>query len=325
MKRDCISSYSGDKREKNDISVVSPVYNEQDSVNGLYERIKRSVPSNYKWELIFVDDGSIDKSKELIKNICLRDNRVKAVFFSKNYGHQIALTAGYDFASGGAVITMDSDLQHPPEIIPEMLKLWEEGNDIVFAIRAATDRLGWFKRLTSKYFYLLLRRISDVDLIEGAADFRLLDQRVVYYLRQHREAGRFLRGLISDMGFRRATLNYKEDERKSGRPKYNLWRMIKFALTGLVSFSSFPLKMSIYTGAAISAFSLIYAAWIVYYKITYGAAPGMASVLVGVFFIGGIQLVFIGILGEYLAGVFREVKKRPLYCVSEIIDMEPST
>jgi len=302
------------------ISVISPFYNEQDNLNELYERIKNAIPAHYNWELVLVDDGSTDNSVEVVKKICRDDNRVRLIILSKNHGHQHALTAGYDYAKGKVVVSMDSDLQHPPEVIPEMIDLWEKGENIVFCRRKKTNELGWFKRISSRIFYLLLKKISRIDLIEGSADFRLLDQKAVCCLKQYRESHRFLRGIVSDLGFKRHILDYEEEKRVAGKSKYNLYKMSKLALSGVISFSSFPLRISICFGIGISLLSIIYAIWIIYYKVVYGISGGISSVLVGIFFMGGIQLISIGILGEYLANVFVEVKKRPLYCVSEVYE-----
>lgn len=309
-------------RTSKDVSVISPVYNEQDNLKELYERIKSVIPSRFTWELIFVDDGSTDNLREVLQDICLKDNRVISIFLSKNYGHQVALTAGYDNAFGRAVISLDSDLQHPPEIIPQMLALWEEKNDIVFARRVNANNLSWFKRTSSKYFYKLMRRLFKLNLVENVADFRLMDQKVVNYFKRYREASRFIRGIVSDIGFKRIVLDYKEDIRNAGNSKYSLLKMIRFALSGIISFSSIPLWFSTFIGMVISLFSIIYACWILCYKILYGVTPGLASVMVGIYFIGGIQLISIGILGEYIANIFNEVKKRPLYCIDKIIKCE---
>lgn len=300
------------------ISIISPFFNEQDNLHELYERIKNVIPAHYNWELVLVDDGSTDNSVEVVKEICRDDNRVKLIVLSRNYGHQYALTAGYDYAKGKAVVSMDSDLQHPPEVIPEMIDLWEKGENIVFCRRKNANDLGWFKRTSSSLFYLLLKKISRIDLIEGSADFRLLDKKVVSCLKQYRESHRFLRGIVSDLGFKRYILDYEEGKRQAGESKYGIYKMMKLALSGVFSFSSFPLRVSMYFGIGISLFSIIYAIWIIYYKVVYGISGGMSSVLVGIFFVGGIQLISIGILGEYLANVFVEVKKRPLYSVSEV-------
>jgi dolichol-phosphate mannosyltransferase len=303
-----------------DVSIISPVHNEEANLSYLYNRLARAWPARYSWELILVDDGSTDKSVVKMRELCRVHANVRVISFSKNYGHQIALSAGYDHAEGRAVITMDADLQHPPESVPDLLRLWEEGNDIVFAIREDDHDLSWFKRTSSRGFYSLLKMISRVDLVHGAADFRLLDRRVVLYLRQYRERDRFLRGIISDMGFRRAVCRYKEAARERGVSKYDLVRMMRLALSGVLSFSSFPLKLCSSLGMLVSFCRFAYAGWIIYVKLMYGASAGMASILVGVFFIGGVQLIFIGVLGEYLASVLKEVKVRPLYCVAERIN-----
>lgn len=303
-----------------DISIIVPIYNEEENLHALHESIQKSMPPEYSWELIFIDDGSKDKSRSIIRDFCKIHKNVSAIFFSKNYGHQIALSAGYDYAKGRAVISMDADLQHPPECIADMLKLWEEGAEIIFAIRQENKNISWFKRTSSRWFYAVLKSISHIDFVEGAADFRLMDQKAVGYLRQYKERDRFLRGIVSDMGFTRCIFYYKENPRSRGKSKYDLWKMVKLAISGVVSFSSFPLKLCSMLGFIISLVSCIYAGIIIYDKIRNGAPVGIASILVGVFFIGGVQLAFIGILGEYLMSVFKEVKARPLYCVSEKIE-----
>jgi dolichol-phosphate mannosyltransferase len=302
-----------------DISIIIPVLNEQGNITPLYNSLLQAVPRKYSWEILLIDDGSTDGSKSEIRELCRTHSNVKALFFSKNFGHQIALSAGYDHAAGRAVITMDCDLQHPPESLPEMIRLWEEGGEIIFAVRNDEEHLPAFKKITSAWFYAILKKISHLDLIAGAADFRLLDRKVVDYLCQYKERDRFLRGIISDMGFCRKILRYNENPRQRGTSKYNMGRMFKLALAGVISFSSFPLKLCSLLGFIISIASFTYAGIIIYDKVVHGAIPGMASVLVGVFFIGGVQLIFIGILGEYLVGVFKEVKARPLYCITERI------
>jgi polyisoprenyl-phosphate glycosyltransferase len=307
---------------KFDISIIVPVYNEEGNIRRLYSELVKAMPRKYAWEVIFVDDGSVDGSRREIKALAGEHDSVRAIFFSRNYGHQIALTAGYDRADGRAVITMDADLQHPPETIPALLRLWEDGNDIVFAIRDDDKDVSWFKRITSRWFYAFIKAVSHVDLIQGAADFRLLDAKVVYYLRLYQERDRFLRGIISDMGFRRVVHFYREAARQKGVSKYNFSRMMGLALTGILSFSSFPLRICSGIGMFISSLSILYAFCIIYEKFVHGAPVGLPSVLVGVFFIGGVQLIFIGILGEYMMRVFKEVKARPLYCIAELVNCE---
>ncbi len=244
-------------------------------------------------------------------------------FVSLRILHLITARGGYDIANADAVVSIDSDLQHPPETIPQMLQSWREnGNNIVFGVRKYDDKTGWFKRTSSRYFYRLLNKISDINLIEGAADFRLIDRNVLRYLKQYREKSRFIRGIIGNMGFRHDAVMYDEEPRTAGAVKYNLLVMMKFALAGILSFSSFPLRIVIATGMLISMLSIFYATWIITEKVIYGIPPGLTSVLVGIFFIGGVQLISIGILGEYITNIFQEVKSRPLYCVSEVINHE---
>ncbi|MEI6437691.1 MAG: glycosyltransferase family 2 protein [Candidatus Omnitrophota bacterium] len=302
-----------------DVSIIVPVCNEEGNIKVLFDKISLAMPRDLSWQLLIVDDGSTDRSREEIRALCRDKKNVSAILFSKNYGHQIALSAGYDHAEGRAVITMDADLQHPPESLPAMLQLWRDGAEIVFAVRRDDGAASPLKRLTSRWFYALLKAISRIDFIPGAADFRLLDRKAVDHLKLYHERDRFLRGIIGDMGFRRAIYRYDEAPRQHGVSKYGPLQMIRLAITGIVSFSSFPLKLCSTLGFFISIASLLYAGAIIYDKLTRGAPVGIASVLVGVFFIGGVQLIFIGVLGEYLMSVFKEVKARPLYCISEKI------
>lgn len=304
-----------------DISIVAPVYNEEHNLLEFYSALNRSIPPSYTWELWLIDDESTDSSPKKIKELCTEHLNVKSIFLSKNFGHQIALTAGLDHVKGRAVITMDSDLPHPPESIPTMLDKWKNGAQVVFAVRDNSKNLSWFKRTTSSCFYKLLKMISHLDLINGAADFQLLDQKVVKYLNQYHERDRFLRGIISDIGFRQEVILYSENPRHAGTSKYNLFKMMRLAITGIISFSSFPLRICSITGFFIASLSILYAGAIIYDKLINNAPTGIPSILVGVFFIGGIQLIFIGILGEYLMTIFKEVKQRPLYCIDQTINV----
>lgn len=303
-----------------DISIICPVYNEQANLIPLIDRLRKSIPSVFSWEILLIDDGSTDDSWMTIKTLCKNDKRLHGVHFSRNHGHQIALTAGYDLAKGRAAITMDSDLQHPPESIPQMLDLWKAGYDIIFAIRDDSKHLSWFKRSTSRLFYAVYKKITNVDIIEGAADFRLLDYKVLIYLRQYQERDRFLRGMIADMGFRRTVMVYTEPARQHGKSTYSPWKMMRLAFIGIVSFSAFPLRLLMINGLIISLVSICYALVIVWQKFFLGIPSGQASIFVGIFFIGGVQLISIGILGEYIRSIFKEVKARPLYFIQEIIN-----
>ena len=303
---------------KYDISIICPVYNEASNIEKLYERINDNIPNKFKSEIIFIDDGSTDLSEEIIRKISLADKNVCLISFTKNYGHQIALTAGYDYAQGNCVISLDSDLQHPPELIKTMLQEWEKGYKVVLTKRLNKNPM-WFKRVTSTLFYSIFRKLSNIDIVDDSADFRLLDLEVINSMQNYKESSRFIRGIVADMGFKYKVLEYLENKRYSGNSKYNFFKMLSFAFKGILSFSNTPLRLSIYIGLLISFFCLLYTFWLIYYKMVYGNVAWMASVLVGIFFLGGVQLISLGILGEYVANIFTEVKHRPLYCIENII------
>lgn len=302
-----------------DITFIIPVYNEQNNIEKLFSRLFSILQNSYTWEIIFIDDGSTDESAAIIKKLIGKHNNISLISFSRNYGHQIALSAGYHFANGKAVISMDSDLQHPPEFVPTLIKQWEKGYEVVLARRKNMDQQTFFKRNTSRLYYYFLNKISGANIIENIADFRLLDKKVVDYLKQFHQNTLFWRGIVSNIGFNRIIVEYEETPRESGEYKYNFSRMIELGLDGIISFSSQPLRISTYFGFAISLGSIAYAVWIVIYKIFHETNPGIASILVGIFFLGGIQLICLGILGEYIAKIFQEVKQHPLYTIKEII------
>tara|TARA_B100001094_G_C18182700_1_gene801878 strand:+ start:1257 stop:2222 length:966 start_codon:yes stop_codon:yes gene_type:complete len=300
------------------ISVVCPVFNEGENLHELYRRITESISTNYSFEIIFVDDGSTDSSNKILREISLKDKRVCMISFTRNYGHQIALSAGYDYANGKCVISLDSDLQHPPEIITDMINKWEEGYPVVLTKRA-NNNLKFFKRNSSKLFYIFFSKLSKLEIVNDSPDFRLLDSKVVKSMQMYKESSRFIRGIIADMGYKYTIIDYDEESRSYGKTKYNLLKMLRFGLKGLLSFTNTPLRFSIYLGLLISLFCLLYTGWLIYYKFAYGNVAWMASVLVGIFFLGGIQLISLGILGEYIGNIFTEVKKRPLYCIDKVI------
>jgi dolichol-phosphate mannosyltransferase len=305
-----------------DVSIITPVFNEKDNLIELYERIKNSIPHKYSWELIFIDDGSLDGSQAVINEICNKDTHVKAFFLSKNFGHQMALTAGYDHTQGKLVISLDSDLEHPPELIPKMIELWEKGKEIVFARRRPGNKKYDFKRISSRIFYHIMNKYLGVNLIRDCADFRLMDHKVVESLRQYRESSRFLRGIISNIGYERAILNFDEGVRKRGDTKYALKNMIQFSVQAIISFSAVPLRIFTLLGLGISILSILYSLWIITEKLVYGIPSGQASILVGIYFLGGVQLISIGVLGEYISGIFQDVKNRPFYLIKEKINFK---
>lgn len=297
-----------------DLSVVVPLYNEAENLLFFYERLKNALTSD-SYEIIFVDDGSDDQSYALIQNLCRKDLRVRGISLSRNFGHQIALTAGLDHAKGDAVIMMDADLQHPPELLPQLIEKFQEGYDIVLTKRIDEGSIKFFKKATSWFFYKFINFLSDTAIELASADFRLMSRKTVEAFKTFREHSRFNRGLISWMGFSHTTIPYTADPRYKGRSKYTLPKMIRLAVEGLTAFSSKPLRLSFYLGVFISFISMIYAAYAISTYLHHRAISGWTSLLVSILFLGGIQLISIGILGEYQARIFDEVKNRPLYLV----------
>lgn len=300
------------------ISIIVPLLNEQDNLPVLYKRILAVLQHlNLEYEIIFVDDGSKDKSFEIIQAMCAENSKVKGISLSRNFGHQVALTAGLEHASGEAIITMDADLQHPPELILELYKKYQSGFDIVNTIREKTENATVFKNITSKYFYKLINKLSDVYIEPASSDFRLMNRKALNAFLKFKERDRFTRGLVSWLGFKQTTVQYMALSRHLGQSKYTTTRMIRFGIDGITSFSSKPLRFSFYFGVIISMIGLAYASYALIKTFSGNAVPGWASILISVLIIGGIQLVTTGIIGEYLARVFNETKNRPLYFVKE--------
>jgi dolichol-phosphate mannosyltransferase len=305
---------------KPEISIVIPTYCEEGNIVELYEQLKRQLSKSeiHSFEIIFVNDGSKDNSLEKIKELAIRDERVKYIHFSRNFGHQNALRAGLDFAKGEAVISMDADLQHPPDLIPTLIAFWRAGNKVVYTKRKDKNDLSFFKKLTSKMFYKLVNYLSETKLEEGTADFRLLDRSVVEALKNFNENNLFYRGIIPGLGFRQHGIDYIPNERFSGNTKYTFSKMVRFALTGITSSSAKPLYFSIYLGAFLALCSFFYALYAIYVSIfTTEAVAGWTSTIASILFIGGIQLMMLGIVGIYLGKLFSESKKRPNYIIEE--------
>ena len=304
------------------ISIVVPVFNENENIFEFYKRVTAVMAElSYDYELVFIDDGSKDETPIYIKQLADKDKRVQGYVFSRNFGHQLALTCGMDQARGDAVITMDGDLQHPPELIPKLLSLWEEGYEIVQTIRQATEDASFFKNLTSATYYKLINALSDVHITPGGSDFRLLDRKVVETFKEYHERARFIRGLINNIGYKTTTLEFVAPPRFAGKSKYNLHKMLHFALDGITSFSKVPLRLAFYMGLLSGLISVLLLFHVLYVKyIIDDAVPGWATMTASVLFLGGIQLVGIGIVGEYVGRIFEEVKQRPLYIVREHIE-----
>ncbi len=308
-------------------SVVAPVFNEEQLLPEFYRRTVAALePLNEPFEIVLVNDGSRDRSPEIMRELHAQDARVKVINFSRNFGHQLAITAGTDYARGQAVVVIDSDLQDPPEVIPDLIRRWQEGYQVVYGVR--TERAGetWFKKVTASFFYRLIASITSVDIPVDTGDFRLMDRRVVDALKGVREYNRFMRGLSVWVGFRQIGVPYKRDARTVGETKYPLSKMLRFAFDGITSFSYLPLQLATYAGFLVTALSLLGIIATVILRLIPGvyAFEGQATTLVMVLFLGGVQLIFLGIIGEYLGRIYDEVKHRPLYIVAEALGFEES-
>jgi polyisoprenyl-phosphate glycosyltransferase len=309
------------------ISIVVPVLNEAENLPELYRRISAVMNHvHLSFELIFVDDGSTDRSLNIMLELSEKDKNVKIIQLSRNFGHQLAIIAGVDYAQGEAVIMMDGDLQHPPELIEKLIEKWQEGYEVVCTCRDVTEDVSLFKMITSRCFYTLIYHLAEVNISAGTADFRLLDRSVVESLRSFGERSIFLRGIINWLGYRQAAIHYRADARYSGESKYSFLRMLRFAMDGITSFSSIPLYISAFTGIIISFSSFIYALMVIYVRIfTDRVVEGWTSVMVALLFLGGIHLITLGIQGIYLGKVYTEVKGRPRYLIRRVYGTdEPS-
>jgi glycosyltransferase involved in cell wall biosynthesis len=305
-------------------SFVIPVLNERESLEALYQRLSAVLDSlDGPGEVILVDDGSTDGSFEAMRAMHGRDARFKSIRLSRNFGHQVALTAGLDQARGNAVIAMDADLQDPPEVALELAKRWREGYSVVYAIRE--QRLGEtrMKLWTAKLFYRLLRRLSYVEIPSDAGDFRLIDRRVLGAMSSMREHSRYLRGMSAWVGFDQTGVTYARDPRQAGETKYSFAKMIRFGLTGIVSFSTAPLRLALNLGFAVSLLAFLIGLAAIGVKI-FGifAVPGWASIVVVIAFLGGAQLTILGVMGEYVAQIHEEVKRRPLYLIRDVVGVD---
>ena len=302
------------------ISVIVPIFNEEEVIPELYRRMGAVLGViGQPWELICVNDGSRDESLSMLLSLREQDPRVKIINFSRNFGHQIAITAGIDYALGDAIAIIDADLQDPPELIDEMFDKWREGYEVVYAVRAQRRGESRFKLWTASAFYRLLRRITDVEIPVNTGDFRLIDRQVLLTMRRLRERHRFMRGLSSWVGYRQIGIEYQRAERFAGDTKYPLGKMLRLTLDAITSFSYIPLRLSTYFGFFLAFVSLLGTIVTTVLRLSgNNAFLGQASTLVAVLFLGGIQLIFLGIIGEYLARIYDDVKARPLYVVSKV-------
>ncbi|BBB92754.1 MAG TPA: glycosyltransferase family 2 protein [Methylomusa anaerophila] len=297
------------------ISIVVPVFNEQDNVDNFYREVMKVMePLPYKLELIFIDDGSYDATPAILDRLVHQDKRVRALILARNFGHQVALTCGLDHAAGDAVITMDGDMQHPPEMLPLLVSKWEEGFEVVQTIRINTEGVSWFKSFTSGIYYKLMNAMSNVRISAGGSDFRLLDKQVVESFRRFNERARFIRGMISAIGYRQTKLEFVAPKRFAGQSKFSLQKMLHFALDGITAYSKTPLRFAFYIGVLLGLISVGLTLHVLYIKLfTDEAVPGWATISASILLLGGLQLVGLGIIGEYVGRIFEEVKQRPLY------------
>ncbi len=300
------------------ISIVIPAHNEEGNVFLIHQRIKEVFANmkGYSFEIIFVNDGSRDQTQAKLEELAAQFEEVKFLEFSRNFGHQPAVKAGLDFANGNAVISMDADLQHPPELIPEMIAKWEQGYDLVYTVRKYAENVSFFKKFTSNLYYDIISKLSDFEFEKGVSDFRLMDAKVVEVMRNMTESDLFLRGMVKWMGYKQIGIPYVAQDRYSGESKYNFSRMFRLALTGVTSFSVKPLYIAAYLGFLFSGLSvLVYIPYVIYAFVSGTEISGWASLIMTVVFFGGVQLIIMGIFGMYLGKIFKQVKERPNYIV----------
>ncbi|MCC6146203.1 MAG: glycosyltransferase family 2 protein [Anaerolineaceae bacterium] len=309
-----------------EVSIIAPVFNEIDCLDELYRQLSEVMdPSGYSWELILIDDGSQDGSTEKIRALAQKFERVRAVVFARNFGHQIAVTAGLDYSRGQAVVIIDADLQDPPEVILDLIRKWKEGYQVVFAVRAEREGETWFKKTSAALFYRIIFRITDVRIPLDTGDFRLLDRQVVNVLNRMRERHRFLRGMSAWIGFRQIGVPYRRSARFAGETKYPFRKMLKLALNAVTGFSYFPLQLATYLGFVSAGISILAIPVVVVFRLMGNQTFfGQATTLISVLFLGGVQLISLGILGEYIGRIYDEVKGRPLYIVNETSEMPES-
>ena len=302
-------------------SLIVPVYNEEKTLPELYRRIKGVIEQlDGQTELILVNDGSRDRSLQIIRELHQKDARVSYLSLARNFGHQIAVTAGLNFARGQVIVIMDADLQDPPELILEMIEKWRQGYQVVYAQRTQRRKEGWFKRFTAYLFYRLLKRLADVDIPTDTGDFCLMDRQVVDVLNSMPERNRYIRGLRSWVGFQQTSVLFERDPRFAGEVKYTFSKSFALAINGLVSFSKVPLRLSTYVGLLSAVVAILMAVLVLYWRLVVPHSPltNFTIILMAIFFLGAIQLVSIGILGEYIGRIYEEVKGRPLYTLGEV-------
>jgi len=300
-------------------SIIAPIFNEKDNLSELHRRVAEVMDSTGEsWELILVDDGSSDSSTDMIRELAKKDKHIRPVIFARNFGHQVAVTAGLDYSRGDAVVIIDADLQDPPELILELAKKWKDGYEVVFAVRAEREGESWFKLWTASLFYRIIYRITDVKIPLDTGDFRLMDRKVVNVMNKMRERYRFLRGMSAWVGFKQIGVEYKRAARVAGETKYPFRKMFRLAINAVTGFSYFPLQVATFFGFVSAGIAILAMPVVIYLRASGSQAFfGQASTLLAVLFLGGVQLISLGILGEYVGRLYDEAKGRPLYIVRE--------
>jgi polyisoprenyl-phosphate glycosyltransferase len=306
-----------------EISVIVPLYNEELVIGEMYKKLSEVMRgTGLPYEIVMVNDGSGDRTMELAREICAADPNIKLIDFSRNFGHQFAITAGMDRSSGKAVVVIDADLQDPPEVIPEMIRKWQEGYHVVYGVRDKREGESWFKLLTASAFYRILKRMTSVNIPVDTGDFRLVDRQALNVFNNMRERARFVRGMVSWVGFKQTEVRYVRHERFAGETKYPFSKMLKFAIDGLLAFSQVPLRLASGLGLISSLVSFVFIVYGLVMKYLYPeqVIPGWSSLFSAVLFIGGIQLICLGVLGEYIGRIYEEIKQRPLYIIQEEVN-----
>jgi glycosyltransferase involved in cell wall biosynthesis len=302
------------------ISILIPAYDEEQVLDKLFTRLANLAndTKDYEFEFLFVNDGSKDKTLGIIKDYAEKDPRVSYINLSRNFGKEIGMIAGLDHVQGDATVIIDADLQDPPELIPEMIRLWEEGYDDVYAKRQSREGESWLKKVTSKMYYKTLQRISSIPIQEDTGDFRLFDRRVVEALKLFRESQRYTKGMFSWVGFHKKEILYDRDPRAAGETKWNYVKLIELAIDGITSFTTAPLRIATYAGVVVSALTFVYLIFLVIRTLFFGSdLAGYPSTLAVILFLGGVQLLSLGIIGEYIGRIFNETKQRPLYLIED--------
>jgi polyisoprenyl-phosphate glycosyltransferase len=321
-----LAAGTGPRNEPVLVSLVIPVFNEEATLDALYTTIRdRLATLGVSYEVVLIDDGSRDRTAEMIGEMTRRDSRFRGVRFSRNFGHQAAVTAGLHFARGSAVVVMDADLQDPPSLLATMIARWREGFHVVYAQRLKRHAEGPLKRGIAFAYYRILQRLTDVEIPADTGDFCLMDRRVVDLLNRMPERNRYLRGLRAWLGFRQTAVQFERPPRYAGEPKYTFWKSVALGVNGIVAFSKVPLRFATYLGMIVSGLSVVLTGWAVYQRLIGGdTVRGWASTLVVILLLGGVQLLMIGVVGEYLSRIYDEVKQRPMYVIEEVRGFDES-